>query len=309
MAHDQEAPASAWLQPGEASPQQFAGLNWVTAGRRSARTIGVAIILIPLPSCDFDPTESGVPWQLLRRRGHRVVFATPDGKPAEADAKTLDGRGLGPFAALLRADANGRSAYEDMTRSREFRHPIPYPDIRGTQVDALVLPGGHAPGMRPYLESDWLQRLIAEMFEQGRPVGAICHGVLLVARSKNQTGRSVLRGRRTTGLTRFMELSGWALTRFNVGDYYRTYPMTVEDEVRSLLARPDDFVRGPFAWRRDTPTRPDHGFAVRDGSYVSARWPGDAHCFAAQFADVVAAYDSNRAAVSISSSPREERAD
>jgi protease I len=267
----------------------------------------MAIILIPLPSCDFDPTESGVPWQLLHRQGHRVVFATPDGKPAEADPKTLNGRGLGPFAALLRADANGRSAYEEMQRSREFRDPIPYQDIRGTQVDALLLPGGHAPGMRPYLESDRLQLLIAEMFEQRRPVGAICHGVLLVARSRSRTGRSVLYGRTTTGLTRSMELCAWALTCWKVGDYYRTYPTTVEDEVRSLLARPDDFVRGPFAWRRDTATRLDHGFALRDGSYVSARWPGDAHCFAAQFADILNAYDSNRASASASFRPREER--
>jgi protease I len=247
----------------------------------------MAIILIPLPSCDFDPTECGVPWQLLHRQGHRVVFATPQGTPAEADPKTLDGRGLGPFAALLRADANGRAAYVDMTRSPEFQNPMPYRDIDGTQIDALLLPGGHAPGMRPYLESDRLQLLIADMFEQNRPVGAICHGVLLVARSRSRTGRSVLRGRTTTALTRSMELSAWALTRLTVGDYYRTYPTTVEDEVRSLLARPDDFVRGPLAWRRDTPTRPDHGFAVRDGSYVSARWPGDAHRFATQFAAIL----------------------
>jgi protease I len=269
----------------------------------------MAILLIPLPSRGFDPTESGVPWQLLCRRGHRIVFATPDGKPAEVDPKTLSGQGLGPFAALLRADANGRAAYEEMTRSREFLHPIPYHDIRSTQVDAVLLPGGHAPGMRPYLESEGLQRLIAEMFEQTRPVGAICHGVLLVARSRSPTGRSVLHGRTTTGLTRSMELSAWALTRFKVGDYYRTYPTTVEDEVRSLLARPDDFVRGPFAWRRDTPTHLDHGFALRDGSYVSARWPGDAHCFTAQFARVLHAYDSDRGGASVSFAPPEERTD
>jgi putative intracellular protease/amidase len=262
----------------------------------------MAVILIPLPRCDFDPTESGVPWRLLRGQGHRIVFATPDGQPGEADPKTLNGQGLGPFAALLRADANGASAYEDMRRSREFQHPIPYQDIRGAQVDALLLPGGHAPGMRPYLESAWLQLLIAEMFEQGRPVGAICHGVLLVARSRNRTGRSVLHGRTTTGLTRSMELCGWALTRFTVGEYYRTYPTTVEDEVRSVLARPDDFVRGPFAWRRDTPTRLDHGFAVRDGSYVSARWPGDAHYFTGRFAGVLSEYCAQTSSSSMASS-------
>ena len=28
---------------------------------------------------------------------------------------------------------------------------------------------------------------------------------------------------------------------------------------------------------RDAPQRLDRGFVVRDGNYVSARWPGDAH--------------------------------
>jgi hypothetical protein len=29
------------------------------------------------------------------------------------------------------------------------------------------------------------------------------------------------------------------------------------------------------------------GFTVRDGEYLSARWPGDAHRFAAEFAAMI----------------------
>ena len=60
---------------------------------------------------------------------------------------------------------------------------------------------------------------------------------------------------------------------------HRTYPTTVEDEVNAALARPEDFLHGPIAITRDTPENPDD-FAVVDGNYVSARWPGDAHRFA-----------------------------
>jgi putative intracellular protease/amidase len=50
--------------------------------------------------------------------------------------------------------------------------------------DGLLLPGGHrARGMREYLESNVLQRLVAQFFEACLPVAAICHGVLLAARS------------------------------------------------------------------------------------------------------------------------------
>lgn len=61
--------------------------------------------------------------------------------------------------------------------------------------------------MREYLESEILQAVVAGAFARGMPVAAICHGVLLAARSRDpRTSRSVLHGKRTTALT-------WALER------------------------------------------------------------------------------------------------
>jgi protease I len=174
-----------------------------------------------------------------------------------------------------------------MAASAEFRRPIRYDDIRIGDYDGVVLPGGHAKGMRPYLESEPLQTAVAGFFRRGKTVGAICHGVLLVARSRAEDGRSVLYGRKTTGLTKLMELGAWALTCVYLGDYYRTYRVTVEDEVRGLLAQPEDFVPGPSSLARDTPERLDLGFTLRDGNYLSARWPGDAHRFANDLATLL----------------------
>ena len=86
------------------------------------------------------------------------------------------------------------------------------------------------------LESRELQALVAATFEQGKPVGAICHGVVLAARACNAHGRSVLHGRRPTALTRQMELTAWALTVLWLGRYYRTYPITVQNEVSAAFA-------------------------------------------------------------------------
>jgi protease I len=242
-----------------------------------------------LPRRDFDPTETGVPWRVLRECGHRVVFATPDGQPGEADPMMVTGKGLGVLARLLKADANGRRAYDEMTQSGEFQKPVVYDEIRETDFDALLLPGGHAKGMRPYLESARLQAAVVAFLAQRKVVGAICHGVLLAARARIATGRSVLHGRKTTALTKLMEMSAWAVTSLYLGDYYRTYPLTVEDEVRAALAQPEDFVAGPVALTRDSPSRLDAGFTVRDGNYLSARWPGDAHRFADELARMLEA--------------------
>jgi protease I len=244
----------------------------------------MATVLMPVPSRDFDPSETGVVWRELRQKHHQVVFATPDGAMGQADPRMVTGDGLGVFAALMRADRNGRSAYEEMTKADEFRRPIAYDNIVPDAFDGLLLPGGHAPGMRPYLESERLRAVVAKFFELGRPVGAICHGVLVAARTRGANGRSVLYGRKTTALLNAMELGGWALTRLSLGDYFRTYRTTVEDEVRAALASPRDFVRGPPSVLRDSPANLQRGFTVRDGNYISARWPGDAHRFANDFA-------------------------
>lgn len=245
-------------------------------------------ILIPIPSSDFDPTEAAVPWQALQTAGHTAVFATPDGQPGRADPRMLTGRGLSLWAPLLRANARARDAYAAMTRSPEFQQPRRWDQVQAGDFAALLLPGGHAPGMKPYLESQVLQALVSEFFRQDKVVAAICHGVLLAARSVDGAGRSVLHGRQTTALLKVQELAAWTLTCAWLGDYYRTYPETVQAEVTRMLRQPQDFQEGPAALLRDDPDHPQRGFAVRDGRYLSARWPGDAHRFAAELVAMLA---------------------
>ena len=157
--------------------------------------------------------------------------------------------------------------------------------------------------MRSYIDSDVLQALVVEAFERGTLVAAICHGVLLAARSVDpSTGHSVLYGRKTTALTWDFERTAWRLTRvtrFWDPDYYRTYSeqsgdpagyMSVEAEVTRALEDPKDFCNVPedsphrrkqtSGMVRDTATDSRPAFVVDDGRYISARWPGDTHTFA-----------------------------
>ena len=72
-----------------------------------------------------------------------------------------------------------------------------------------------------------------------------------------------------------------------MADYYRTYPETVEAVVTAALSLPSHFVRGPISLKRDSATHLDRGFVVRDRNYLSARWPGDAHCFAHEYLKLI----------------------
>ncbi len=227
-------------------------------------------VLIALPDRDFDPTEVAVPWHLLLHAGHDVVFAGETGAPPEADPITLGGEIPKPLRILPEAE----ELYRELQLSPAFKSPLRWEDIEIDRFDALVLPGGHAPGMRPYLESPILREKIAAFWETGRPVAAICHGVLALARTKDASGRSVLHGKRTTGLPKFMELAAHALTFMKLGRHYRTYDAYLEDEVTALLDDPGQFERGPIVL--SARPNPEQGFVVEDGNYLSARYPGDA---------------------------------
>ena len=240
-------------------------------------------VLIALPTRGFDPTEAAVPWKVLSSRGHEVIFATPDGEPSSADPIMVTGKGLGLLKYVLRADANGRAAYAEMIASDAFQNPITYDEAAGRTFEALILPGGHDKSVKPYLESEVLQQIAADFMAADKPVAAICHGVLVLARAKGANGHSVLRGRKVTSLIDRLEMTGYNLTRLWMGDYYRTYPgITTEDEVRAALASDDDFDPGPGGTKRDRMDALQRGFIVCDRNLVTARWPGDVHRWSMQ---------------------------
>jgi len=283
----------------------------------------MAAVIVPIPRQDFDPSEAAVSWKVLTALGHTVRFATPDGKPGEADTLMLTGRGLDPWGfipglnrieamgLIMRANRDARQAYRAMIADPAFLKPLRWEDVSAAEFDGLLLPGGHrARGMREYLESPVLQRLIAEFFAADKPVAAICHGVLLAARSRDAAGKSVLYGRKTTALTWTQERLAAAtgrIVRFWDPDYYRTYPdepgqprgyMSVQQEVTRALANPEDFLDVPAnapdrrkktgGLSRDSMTDARPAWVVCDGNYVSARWPGDVHTFARRFSEVLA---------------------
>jgi putative intracellular protease/amidase len=243
-------------------------------------------VLMPLPDRDFDVTEVSVPWRLLSDAGCEVVFATETGATPAADPLLLDGVVFGQLGAV----SEPKRFYAELQDAPRYRQPISYSDIVPGAFDGLLLPGGHAKGMRQYLDSEELQAKVAAFWALNRPVGAICHGVLVLARTIDPgTDESVIVDMRTTCLPKYMERAAFVTTAWRRGRYYRTYPEYVEDEVRAALADPDrQFERGPRVLsKRGTAEDDSPAFVVRDGRYVSARWPGDAYAFARRLIDLL----------------------
>ena len=224
-------------------------------------------ILIPLPDKDFDLTEVAVPWKMLKEVGHKIVFATERGKVAQTDPLLITGVVFGKLGAKKEAI----SFYRELENAEEFLHPITYDEINVDQYDLLHLPGGHAKGVKQYLESKVLQEKVVQFFKQNKVVGSICHGAVVLARSIDpETGKSIVYKKRMTALTKILERTGYWLTSWKWGRLYRTYPEYTQDEVCRNLSNRNQFVKG-------NPLTP---LVVEDDNLITARFPDDVYLYA-----------------------------
>ena len=250
----------------------------------SSSSVVIATVLIPLPDHDFDVTEVAVPWRLLTRLGHVVRFATEHGGTAPAaDQRLLDGVIFGQLGAA----AEPKAFYAEMQSDDEFRAPIAWADVEPDEFDGLILPGGHAPGMRQYLGSELLRA-------QGRRVLGARAG--RSARSVTACWSSPERAIRRpdavccTGDGRRACRSTWSAPRSSRprGDSGATtapIPRTSRTRSAPRSATPPTSCAARACCPSAVPTTDDApAFVVEDDNYVSARWPGDAYLFAKRFA-------------------------
>jgi len=224
-------------------------------------------ILIPIPDKDFDLTEVAVPWKRFTENGYRVVFATENGVVGQTDPKLITGVIFGQLGAKPYAVA----IYNEMLRSKEYNNPVTYNAINPTDYILLHLPGGHAKGVKQYLESAVLQEKVALFFFQNKLIGSICHGAIVLARTKDKkTGKSIVYNYKLTALTKTLEKLAYYITAWKLKDYYRTYLTYTQDEVQSQLAHTSQFKTGfnPFI-----------PFVCQDRNLITARWPKDVELY------------------------------
>lgn len=251
-------------------------------------------VLIPLPDTDFDTTEAAISWSRFTDAGFTVTFATETGKVARCDQRLLKSGWFNP----LPAGPEARAAYAAMVASAEFQAPITYRAIDVEDFDAIHLGGGHAQGMRQYLDSAVLQSKVVDFDRAGKLIGAVCHGTLIPARAIDpSTNQSIIAGRRFTTLTLPLEKWAFKITWYRVGRRYRTYWKYTETEVREGVGPRGEVVRGESF---ETP------LVVEDGNFISARYPIDVPEYASAF--VRRLQNSRRAPEDVSGNVSEQAA-
>ena len=232
-------------------------------------------ILMPLPDYDFDPMESAIPWQACILRGWKITFSTETGSVPQCDGNKL----TGPLPGYLSASKNARAAYQQMIEDPAYQHPIPYATIDPEHYQAMLLPGGDGLRVRQYLDSTLLQSKVLQFWQQEKLIGAICHGVLVLARTIDpQSGHSVLYSSKVTATPKVLDRLAYRLDSWVVKHGYVMYKHCVADEVRACLENQQNYSEGNGLF---TP------YSVVDGNLVTARWFLDAELFAQRFTETL----------------------
>lgn len=118
--------------------------------------------------------ETMVPFQTLLAVGHQVDAVCPD-------------KNAGDFIQTAVHDFEGQQTYSEKPGHR-FTLNASFEGVRGSDYDALVIPGGRAP---EYLRMNPAAVALVQHFMQaGKPVAAICHGAQLLAGARVLEGRT-----------------------------------------------------------------------------------------------------------------------
>ncbi|CAH0057142.1 unnamed protein product [Clonostachys solani] len=252
-------------------------------------------VLIMMADYGHEPTEATVPYTAFKDAGFDVQFATENGNAPACDKLLLEGLSQ----KILGAKGSVLQDYAKMVASEECKQPLSWtaPGFSLDPFSLVFLPGGHDKAVVQIMDSAAVHSLLLEYFPKTRKqqadgtaatraVGAICHGVLVLANAKDAQGHSVLRECTTATLpARFEQVAYWG-TRVFLGDYYKTYGAGSEDvevSVKKVLAEPEKQYKCSLGLSP---------FVVEDEAYnyISARFPGDTEKMAQRMVEVVKSF-------------------
>ena len=172
------------------------------------------------PGYEFD--ELSQAWLIFKANGFTVDVASPQGGAVEADKYNPQE----PFNAALLADADAMRVLADTRATR---------DVKADDYAAVYVVGGKG-AMFDLPRDAALSSLLADAYEHGAVIGAVCHGPAALVDVRLRDGTSLVQGRTMTGFTNEEEAmfgKRWA----------KEFPWLLEDR---LIARGAQWQEAPL---------------------------------------------------------------
>ncbi|MEP5567908.1 MAG: type 1 glutamine amidotransferase domain-containing protein [Halioglobus sp.] len=163
-------------------------------------------------STGYEHTELSRAYYVFTVNGFEVDIASPKGGEPRA---ILDDEDMGP---LDYAFLNDPVAMEKATNTMRLA------DARGGDYEAVFFVGGKGT-MWDFPDNPYIHQLVREYAEDGKLIGAVCHGPAALANVMLANGKPFLEGKPVTGFTNEEEL-------LLMPDAANVFPFLLEDRLR-----------------------------------------------------------------------------
>ncbi|RWR02170.1 dimethylallyltransferase [[Pantoea] beijingensis] len=161
--------------------------------------------------------EFVAPWYIFNDAGINVVLASPKGGLPPIDPVSDE-----PNAQTI----DTQRFHRDSVAQQALANTLRLDTIDSSKYDAVFYPGGHGP-LWDLAEDKYSITLIENLYANGKPVAAVCHGPGVLRHAKKPDGSALVTGKRVTGFTNHEE-HAVGLTD--------VVPFLVEDELTQLGA-------------------------------------------------------------------------
>lgn len=130
-------------------------------------------------------------WHVFEEHGFEQTIVSPNGGLSPLEPRALKFPNYDRTAKAWRADPEKTALLE---------HTLRPDQIDSSEFDAIYFTGGHAV-MYDFPDSEGLQRITREIWEQGGIVSSVCHGYCGLLNTRLSDGSLLIEGRRMTGFS------------------------------------------------------------------------------------------------------------
>lgn len=141
--------------------------------------------------------ELAAPYYVFKEVGADITVASPKGGQVPLDPKSQ---------GIIIATRNTKRFLKDGEAMNFISDSMVLSEIKADDFDAVFLPGGHGP-LWDLADNKILKQLLEAFDTDGKPIGAVCHGVVGLVSLQNDQGEFLVKGKRLTGFSNSEEES------------------------------------------------------------------------------------------------------
>lgn len=192
--------------------------------------------------------EVAHPYWSFTEAGYAVDIASPDGGELKFDSFS-DPEDPSQYAAF---DYVSLGFKKDPAKQALIKNTLKLSTVNANDYKAVFVCGGQGP-MYTFVDNAELQKFFVDFYLTGKPAAAICHGTVILLKTKLPNGKFLVEGKKWTG---------FASAEEQYADNYvgmKIQPFRIEDEARKMPNSKFE-VAAPFS-----------AFAVQDGNLITGQ--------------------------------------